>query len=221
MSFVARAASIAAVFLSCGTLAFQASTALAAEVSAPALPAVQPVTEVTTVPAVTPAIAVIPTEPALAASTAPDGDVTDSDDEQVAYPTLAAAIAAQDRSEPSDEALRCLAGAVYYESRGEPLAGQLAVAEVVLNRAASGRFGSNVCRVITQPGQFSFVRGGRVPTPARRNADWTTAIAVAKVAMTEAWESTASKALYFHARRISTAFARPRLATIGNHVFYR
>lgn len=45
----------------------------------------------------------------------------------------------------------CLASAVYFEARGEPIEGQLAVAEVVLNRAASGRYPAGVCEVVTQP----------------------------------------------------------------------
>ena len=56
-----------------------------------------------------------------------------------------------------------MAGAIYFEAKGEPLSGQLAVAEVILNRAKSGRFPKAICSVVTQRGQFSFVRGGRIP----------------------------------------------------------
>lgn len=214
MSFVTRAVTIAAAVFSFGALAAQASSALAADVTSPVFPAATAPAAI--VPSDQPA-SPTDTAPAVrAAIVAPDAD----DDEQVAYPTLAAAVAAQDAGEPSSEDLRCLAGAVYYESRGEPLAGQLAVAEVIMNRASSGRFASDVCGVVTQRGQFSFVRGGHVPTPARRNADWNTAVAVAKVAMKDAWSSVASKALYFHARSVG-GFSRVRVATIGNHIFYR
>lgn len=138
--------------------------------------------------------------------------------EQVAYPTLAAAVAAQD-AVGDDEALRCLAGAIYFESRGEPLAGQFAVAKVILNRAASGRFRDSVCGVVTQPGQFSFVRGGEMPEP-RVGAAYRTAMAVAKVAMSDAWDGEADEAMYFNGRRVGHS-GRVRLATIGNHAFYR
>ena len=61
----------------------------------------------------------------------------------------------------------CLASAVYFEARGEPIEGQLAVAEVVLNRAQSGRYPRTVCQVVTQPWQFSFVRRGHIPAADR------------------------------------------------------
>src|SRR3546814_1535281 len=59
-------------------------------------------------------------------------------------------------AETSDAEQECLAGAVYFEAQGEPLTGQLAVAEVVLNRAASGRYPTTLCEVVIQPWQFSF-----------------------------------------------------------------
>lgn len=141
-------------------------------------------------------------------------------DDTIVYPTLAAAVAAQKSADLDDENLRCLAGAIYFESRGEPLAGQLAVAKVILNRAESGRFAGSVCGVVTQRGQFSFVRGGRMPS-VNPNADYRLATAVAKVAMADAWDSDADEALYFHARRAAPGWARTRVASIGNHVFYR
>ncbi|MES2754393.1 MAG: cell wall hydrolase [Pseudomonadota bacterium] len=137
------------------------------------------------------------------------------------FQSLAAAVAAQDAPGDLSAELRCLAGAVFYESKGEPLAGQLAVAEVIINRARSGRFARSLCGVVTQAGQFSFVRGGAIPAinPALR--DWKTALAVAQVALEDAWASPAADAMFFHARRVSPGWGKPRLASIGNHVFYR
>src|SRR5262249_13224301 len=57
----------------------------------------------------------------------------------------------------------CLAKAVYFEARGESLEGQLAVAQVIMNRAASGIYPPSICGVVTQPAQFSFIRGGQFP----------------------------------------------------------
>lgn len=142
-------------------------------------------------------------------------------DDVVAYPTLAAAVAAQQTRGEIDENLRCLAGAIYYESKGEPLAGQLAVAEVILNRADNGRFGQSICEVVTQPGQFSFVRGGRVPGVDQSRPAWRTALAVAKVALNDEWDGSVGDALYFHARRAAPGWGRVKVASIGNHVFYR
>ncbi len=138
----------------------------------------------------------------------------------LAYASLAAAVAAQDMGGAMSDELECLADAVYFESKGEPLAGQLAVAEVILNRTTSGRFQATICSVVKQPGQFSFVRGGRIPD-APEGRQYRTATAIAKVALADAWDSPASKALYFHARRVSPGWNRARVATIGNHVFFR
>lgn len=219
MPFFSRVATLATFSFSMVALIAQGSAALAAE-SAP-VPTTTPVavaaaTAVSTAafPTTTPAVMIqTPQLPADDAVSTPSGD------EQVAYPTLAAAVA--DQSVPSDtgDDLRCLAGAIYFEARGEPLAGQLAVAEVIINRTESRRFGGDVCSVVTQPGQFSFVRGGRIPA-APSNADWRTAVAVAKVAMKDAWTSDASNALYFNGRRAGHP-ARIRVAAIGNHLFYR
>jgi spore germination cell wall hydrolase CwlJ-like protein len=136
------------------------------------------------------------------------------------YATLAAAVAAQPLAVDDDE-LNCLAAGVYYESKGEPLEGQLAVAEVILNRSTSGRFPSSVCGVLKQRGQFSFVRGGTIPQPPASAKAWRTALAVAKVARADKWDSKVSKALYFHATHVSPGWRRARVGSVGNHIFYR
>lgn len=136
------------------------------------------------------------------------------------FDSLSQAVAAQDVPVARSDALTCLAGAIYFEAKGEPLAGQLAVAQVILNRAKSGRFAKSVCGVVTQAGQFSFVRGGRVPSIGD-NAHYRTAVAVAQVALGDHWDSSASDALYFHARRVAPGWRMQKIASIGNHVFYR
>ena len=137
------------------------------------------------------------------------------------HDTLTEAVAAQ--SMPADMAddLQCLATAVFFESKGEPLSGQLAVANVVLNRSRSGRFPASVCGVVMQRGQFGFVRGGRLPNVDTDRRDWKTAVAVAKVAMADAWDTPAPGALYFHARRAAPGWNRAHVVSIGNHIFYR
>jgi spore germination cell wall hydrolase CwlJ-like protein len=138
----------------------------------------------------------------------------------MAYASLAAAVAAQDAPGAMDSELSCLAGAVYFESKGEPLSGQLAVANVVINRTKSGRFPTSICSVVTQPSQFSFVHGGRIPAVAS-NAQYRTATAIAKIALADGWDNPAPNALYFHARRVSPGWNRARVTTIGNHIFFR
>lgn len=121
-----------------------------------------------------------------------------------------------------DSELECLAGAVYFESKGEPLQGQLAVAEVILNRASSGRFPSSICGVVKQKSQFSFVRGGRIPPISRDSAAWRRAVAIAHIAKAELGEAGVGEAMFFHARYVSPNWRRlKRVASIGNHIFYR
>jgi spore germination cell wall hydrolase CwlJ-like protein len=128
---------------------------------------------------------------------------------------------------PVEEALspelKCLAQAVYFEARGEPLDGQLAVAEVVINRAVSGLYPADYCEVVTQPAQFSFVRRGRIPQADESSSAWRRAIAVAQIAQQDLWESKANDALYFHATYVRPGWARQKtqLAQIDTHIFYR
>jgi spore germination cell wall hydrolase CwlJ-like protein len=134
---------------------------------------------------------------------------------------LAELVAESTALDARDEQAECLASAVYWESKGEPLAGQLAVAEVIINRAASGRFAPTLCGVITQRSQFSFVRGGRIPAPPRTAAAWRTAVAIAHIALDDKADSPVSTALFFHANYVSPGWRLRRLAAVGNHIFYR
>lgn len=115
----------------------------------------------------------------------------------------------------------CLAGAVYFESKGEPLLGQLAVAEVILNRAKSGRFPSSVCGVVFQPSQFSFVRGGSLPPINKSSRAWREAVAISTIATNKSWSSGVGRALFFHADHVSPGWRLTRVAALGNHIFYR
>ncbi|CAN5130429.1 hypothetical protein BH09PSE3_BH09PSE3_21340 [soil metagenome] len=119
-----------------------------------------------------------------------------------------------------DGELNCLANAVYFESKGEPLAGQLAVAKVVMNRSKSGRFAPTICGVVKQPSQFSFVRGGGFPA-VRSDSMWRKAVGVAQVAMKGLFASPAPDALYFHAKRVAPRWGKRQVASVGNHIFYR
>lgn len=119
--------------------------------------------------------------------------------------------------------LECLAGAIYFESRGEPVGGQLAVAQVIINRAASDLFPSDYCGVVFQRSQFSFVKGGRMPAIRRGSPAWQQAVRVARIAHEGLWDSAAGDALYFHARYVKPKWSRRKqaLATINTHIFYR
>ncbi len=121
------------------------------------------------------------------------------------------------------EQMRCLAGAVYFEARGEPLAGQLAVAHVVINRSEDRRWPASYCGVVYQRSQFSFVRGGRMPSINTSSSAWNRAKAVAQIAHDNMWESEAADAVYFHANYVRPRWSRSktRLTQIDTHVFYR
>lgn len=140
---------------------------------------------------------------------------------RAASPSLGELVVVHGGDSTLDEESECLARAVYWESRGEPLSGQLAVAEVVINRARSGRFAPTLCGVVRQPSQFSFVRRGYIPQPPHASRDWRTAVAIARIATGRLADSSAPQALFFHARRINPRWRLTRVATVGNHVFYR
>lgn len=128
-----------------------------------------------------------------------------------------------DASAALSEEMRCLAGAVYFEARGEPLAGQLAVAQVIINRSEDSRFPGSYCGVVAQPGQFSFMRGSRMPAIRTNTAAWSRAVAIAEIADKGMWQSEAGEAVFFHARYVSPGWSRTktRLAQIDTHIFYR
>jgi spore germination cell wall hydrolase CwlJ-like protein len=155
-----------------------------------------------------------------AAQTPADGDET----EVAVKPTgdLSSMVAQLRSSDAGSRELECLATGIYFESKGEPLAGQLAVGKVIANRADSGgRFPSTYCGVLFQRGQFSFVHGRTLPKVSHSNRNWQTAVAIAKIVDQDLKESPAEDALFFHARYVAPGWHAKRVASIGNHVFYR
>ena len=152
-------------------------------------------------------LAPLPEKPAKA-SARPSGD-------------LAALVAQMRGSTPGSRELECLAVGIYFEAKSEPIAGQLAVGEVIANRAKSGRFASSYCGVLFQRSQFSFIRGGALPSVPRSSRQWSTAVAIAKIVDQKLKSSAAPKALFFHAKRVSPGWKLKRVAAIGNHIFYR
>ncbi len=155
------------------------------------------------------------------------GDDQNTDD-QTAEPAidksedLPAMVADLRSPDAGSHELECLATGVYFESKSEPLAGQLAVGQVIANRAASGgRFPSTYCGVLFQRGQFSFVHGHSLPHVAHSSRQWQTAVAIAKIVDENLKNSVVGDALFFHARYVSPGWHLKRVASIGNHVFFR
>lgn len=152
----------------------------------------------------------------------PETHISDSDDDEViSASSLSELVRAQDTDDALSAEERCLAGAVYFESKGESLAGQLAVARVVMARANSGRFPSTLCGVVFQKSQFSFVRGGGMPPIATGSTHWRNAVAISKIALAGRWKSPVEGALFFHARHVSPGWRLTRLGSVDNHIFYR
>jgi spore germination cell wall hydrolase CwlJ-like protein len=144
-----------------------------------------------------------------------------SDAAKISASSLAEMVRNQETGGALDSEAHCLAGAVYFESKGESLSGQLAVARVVMARAKSGRFPGSLCGVVYQKSQFSFVRGNGMPNIDKASQNWRQAVAISKIALDGAWKSPVEGALYFHARRVSPGWHLTRLGTVDNHIFYR
>jgi spore germination cell wall hydrolase CwlJ-like protein len=136
-------------------------------------------------------------------------------------PKLAALVDINTDETAVDAEEKCLAGAIFYEARSESFEGQLAVAQVILNRVESGRFARSICGVVLQPGQFSFVRGGAIPAISKTSQDWREALAIARIAQAKTHRSDVNDALFFHATHVNPKWRLSRVTSIGNHVFYR
>ncbi len=157
------------------------------------------------------------------------GDITNADggsssenaEKQPVAQSLAALVQQQNTNAALSGEEYCLAGAVYFESKSESLAGQLAVAKVILARSKSGRFPATICGVVYQKSQFSFVQAGRMPGIDTASRNWKNAVAIAKIALDDSWQSPVEGALFFHARYVNPGWRLQRIGSVDNHVFYR
>lgn len=136
---------------------------------------------------------------------------------------LSALVDAQAAGPSLDEQGQCLATAVYFESMGEPLQGQLAVANVVINRARSGLYPDSWCGVVRQKAQFSFVRNGRFPHIDSAGAAWRKAQAIARIASANLAQALPDNVLWYHADYVAPSWGRrlTKVEKIGAHIFYR
>src|SRR5437868_12112848 len=158
-------------------------------------------------------------------SVAPKGEVN-SDNQRAKTPA--------ERLGLSDEKLRaksekCLAEAIYFEARGEAVRGQIAVAQVVLNRAFSGFYPNTVCGVVYQNAshhlacQFTFACDG-IPDVIREPEAWERARKIsAQVLDGKLWLSEVGKATHYHAYWVRPGWVREmtRMHKLGVHTFNR
>ncbi|MEI9849976.1 MAG: cell wall hydrolase [Sphingomonas sp.] len=118
-----------------------------------------------------------------------------------------------------DGELVCLAKVVVHEAGNQSREGQLAVAQVVMNRLRSPRFPKSICGVVMQPGQFFNVHGYSPPKDGR----WKLALEIARDARLGISEPVVGEALFFRAAQVNPAFfrSRPIVGRIGNHYFHQ
>lgn len=126
--------------------------------------------------------------------------------------------------------LTCLALNVYHEARGEPRAGQVAVAEVTLNRVASKHYPDSVCQVVYQQrwdrirqrkvSAFSWTELGRLDRPT--GGAWEQALDIATQVYRGQQSATVDGALFYHASYVRPRWSRYKrpVARIGKHIFY-
>jgi len=127
--------------------------------------------------------------------------------------------------------IKCLATAIYFEARGEPQLGQLAVAQVVLNRVKNPAYPNTICGVVYQNKdrrfscQFSFACDGIRDRITDQGA-WTLAQALAKKVVTDpstTFMTTVGTATHYHATYVRPYWAKRMTQTqkIGRHIFYK
>lgn len=156
----------------------------------------------------------------LISSRPPGREAASSSSTQMSLSALVEAIVQLPAIELSPE-LQCLARAVYFEARGEPLEGQLAVAQVIRNRTQSDAWPRQICGVVYQPNQFSFTKDRHSDTPSNESL-WRIAQAISLIAATDNWSEVVQNATHFHAARVAPRWGKLRkVSTIGNHIFYR
>lgn len=129
----------------------------------------------------------------------------------------------------SKEQLRCLAMAIYFEARGEPEDGKVAVAHVVMNRVGDPAFPDTVCDVVRDGGQdvryrcqFTFWCDGNSTEPSEVEA-WQDSEEVAQAVYKEASDDPTGGALWYHASYVAPEWSSQfeRGPQIGEHIFYR
>ncbi|RYE38020.1 MAG: cell wall hydrolase [Hyphomicrobiales bacterium] len=164
--------------------------------------------------------AAIPTsEPTLAyemtAQITADDKVVDDGIDQVLFKEAVATTSKLDKH------LECMAKVIVHEAANQPRTGQLAVAQLIMNRVGQDRFGETVCEVVNQPGQFF---NTTTYNPRRDSTRWATAVEVARQAMAGNAEQVVPGAVFYHAAsQAPNRFfrTRSRISMVGDHVFYR
>ena len=115
----------------------------------------------------------------------------------------------------------CLALAIYYEARSEPVGGQIMVAEVIMNRVESEHYPDTVCGVVWQPRQFSFTHDGKPENP--QHEVWGDIKTLAEAILSDPeGQLYHNGATHYHATYVSPYWASElvHIGQVGNHIFY-
>lgn len=174
------------------------------------------------------AVVILPASTGLAAERIPmlsydfTGLVSSAQSAQDVPAEAPAPVAAPASVAKLDEAsVTCLAKVVHHEASNQPRSGQVAVAQTLVNRMkAGGRFGSTICEVANQRGQYFKTASYR----PRKDESWDAAVDVARDTLSGDEDQVVPGAMYFRAAYIpATTFfrTRQRIAAVGDHVFYR
>jgi len=126
--------------------------------------------------------------------------------------------------------LECLTRNIYWEASSEPFESKTGVAQVTINRMNSGKFPNSVCGVVYQKNifyekvvcQFSWFCENNYKTRPVDAVAWKESEEVAKKVLLENFRLASLRdALFYHATTISPGWRKEKLATLGNHIFYR
>lgn len=112
----------------------------------------------------------------------------------------------------TDEA--CLAESIYREARGEPFLGKIAVAQVVINRTKNPKFPDTICKVVFQPGQFTWTAQYYRPLADSESKT------IARMVLDGTYHLDNFKAVYFVQKSLKLTWKVTRVRIIGNHSFY-
>ena len=164
----------------------------------------------------------------LGAESGADDETLSGKDEASVFKSPAERLSLEGK--PRAKAEKCLADAVYFEARGEPVRGQMAVAQVVMNRVFSGRYPNNVCGVVYQNAnrhlacQFTFACEGKNLSRIDEPEMWAQAKRIAKETLDgKIWLAEVGHATHYHAYWVHPSWVHEmaRVYKLGVHTFYR
>ena len=124
--------------------------------------------------------------------------------------------------------LKCLSEALYFEARGEQIEGQIAVADVIINRKNSKRFPSTVCGVVSEGShkrnacQFSYNCDGKLELIYDKKT-YRRIVKLSSMILNGAFSDVTNGATFFHASEVSPSWSKKFKKTrkIGRHIFYK